>query len=155
MASSNTQRTEPHSFMTIQWNHLQVLPSWNASFGVGTAGRASCSPMKHTKCCATQVIYTVTGQNKTLAHHPIVVTSRSLLTTDRLGTKHSALVNPGHLYSCWAEQNPCTSPHCCDFMVPYDHRQAGNQTLCTHGGTQPVHPMVACINLSHTIPIKL
>ena len=40
-------------------------------------------------------------------------------------------------------------------MVPYDHRQAGNQTLCTHGGTQPVHPMVACINLSHTIPIKL
>ena len=37
-------------------------------------------------------------------------------------------------------------------MAPYDH---GNQTLCTHGGTQPVHPMVACINISHTIPIKL
>ena len=35
-------------------------------------------------------------------------------------------------------------------MVPYDHRQAGNQTLCTHGGTQPVHSMVACINLSNT-----
>ena len=35
-------------------------------------------------------------------------------------------------------------------MVPYDHRQAGNQTLCTHGGTQPVHPMVACINISNT-----
>ena len=40
-------------------------------------------------------------------------------------------------------------------MVPYDHRQAGNQTLCAHGGTQPVRPMVACINLPHTIPIKL
>ena len=32
-------------------------------------------PMKHTKCCATQVIYTVARQQpKTLAHHPIVDT---------------------------------------------------------------------------------
>jgi len=42
--------------MTTQWNHLQVLPSWNASFGVGTAGRAPCSPMKHTKCFEIAVI---------------------------------------------------------------------------------------------------
>ena len=78
MASSNTQRTEPHSFMTTQWVHLQVLPSWNASFGVGTAGRAPCSPMKHTKCCAAQVIYTAARQQQkplhitpllTLLHH--------------------------------------------------------------------------------------
>ena len=130
--------------MTTPWNHLQVLPSWNASFGVGTAGRAPCSPMKHTKCCATQVIYTAARQQqKTLAHHPIVDTFGPMKHTKKL-------VNPGHLYSCWAEQNPCTSLHCCDFMVPYDHRQAGNQTLCTHRGTQPVHTMVACINISNT-----